>query len=234
MSIAWARLNAACAVAFIAALVTGPGVTPALALDSPVAGKIKTAPSATPRKPAKVTPGKILVPSPPTKPGSLNPAGWPAAPIGDAPASSSDGPSPATQSEKQKNPDLQNSASPTPDTQPEAGEQNFFQRMIRAHTRAIESEPSDSGRRELAEPQEDPRRPTQETSGSSDPEANKSQGFLGAIGTIWSGVVAPGKNNGSEGATSAPKPAPDTSDTGGLLGKIGGILPGLLRGSDKK
>ena len=238
MSIAWPRLCAACAFAIIVALVPGPGVTPARALDAPIAEKKPAAPSAASRKPAKVIPGKTLAPVPPTKPVLSHPAGWPAAPIGGAPANQRDAtvsPAPPDKIKSQQQQDLTPQPAETP---PEAEEQNFFQRMIRARTRAIESEPDDPGRRQLTEPPDGYRRPTQGSSPDSsqtvDTEAEKSSGIFGAIGALWNGRGLAGKTGGADGAPAAPKPAPDASDGAGLFDKIGGMLPGFLRGSDKK
>jgi len=235
MSIAGARLRAACASAVIAALVPGPGGTPARALDAPVT--VKNGPAPTPpttRKPAKVISGKPPVPPPPTKPGLPHPAGWPAAPIGDGPANHRDASLPPNATEKANNSKLQDTAPESVDAPPEAEEQNFFQRMIRARTRTIETEPNDPKRRDLAEPPDGYRRPTQDTDRAVETEASKSPGIFGTIGALWNGGGPTGKPAEEQGATSAPKPATDASETGGLLGKIGGMLPGFLRGSDKK
>ena len=243
MSNASARLCAACALAFIAAAAAGPGGGPARALSAPAApaaaGK-KSKPAGVgtvqaSRKPTKVETGEPLVPLPPTKPGLAHPAGWPAAPIGDdSPTTPRDAPSSATPPQEAGDQRLQNIASPSAETLPEAEEQNFFQRMIRARTRSLESEPNDPRRKELAEPPDGYRHQTQASPDAVDPEHNKSPGLFGAIGALWNGGGSPGKTEEARGAASAPKTGSDAGETGGLLGKIGGMLPALLRGSDKK
>ena len=218
---------------------TTPGKTISgkTSLDKTATGKTatgKTATSAASRKPAKAETGKVSVPSPPTKPGLAHPAGWPAAPVDGAPADRRDAAASPLPHARGKSEESQNSASPAAEAPAEAEEQNFFQRMIRARTRALEPEPNDPKRRDLAEPPDGYRHSTQDPSEARNEEANKSAGILGAIGSLWNGGGPTGKTNDSGGATSAPKPAPDASETGGLLGKISGMLPGFLRGSDKK
>lgn len=238
MSVAWPRLRAACAIAIIAATAPGVGVTTAHALDAPLVEKKPAAPSPAGRKPAKAMPGKTLAPSPPTKAVLSHPAGWPAAPIGGAPANQRDAtgsPAPTDNVKRQQEQDLTPQPAEAP---PEAEEQNFFQRMIRARTRAIESEPNDLGRRQLTEPPDGYRRPTQGSSPDAaqtvEAEAEKPSGIFGAIGKLWNGRGPAGKTGEAEGASTAPKPAPDASESTGLFGKIGDMLPGLLRNSDKK
>lgn len=240
MSNASERLCAACALAFIAAAAAGPGGKPAHALDAPsvAAKKSKTAGAGTTqasRKPAKGVTGEPLVPLPPAKPGLAHPAGWPAAPMGnDSPTTPHDAQSSATPPEQAGDQELQNIAPPPAEAPPEAEEQNFFQRMIRARTRTIESEPNDPRRKELAEPPDGYRRQTQGSPDAGDPETNKIPGLIGAIGALWNGGGSPGKTEEARGAASAPKTGSDASETGGLLGKIGGMLPAFLRDSVKK
>ncbi len=240
MFIASARLRAVCALVLIAAAATGPGGIPARALDaSPAAAKKSKAAGVgteqAGRKPTKALTGEALVPLPPTKPGLAHPAGWPAAPIGDAsPTTPRDAQSSATPPEQAEDQEPQNNASPSAEAPPEAEEQNFFQRMIRARTRTLESEPNDPRRKELAEPPDGYRRQTQASPDAVDHETSKPPGLLGAIGALWNGGGALGKTDGARGAASAPKNGTDASETGGLFGKIGGMLPSLLRGSDNK
>ncbi len=113
MSIAWARLRAACAFAVVAVTVLGPGGTTAFALDTPDA-KSKAAAAPVSQKPAtsapsKIAPGKAapgktgsgktqaapqsashpLPPSPPPqKPAASHPAGWPTNVTNDTPRES--------------------------------------------------------------------------------------------------------------------------------------------------
>lgn len=241
MSFAWARYGAACVLAIFAASVPGPGGQPACAPDASAAEKAGAAGVGTAqasRKPSKASPIKSAVPSPPPRPGLAHPAGWPAAPIGDGSTNHRGAPLTASPPEQPKSQELQNIVSPSPEAPPETEEQNFFQRMIRARTRAIESEPGDPRRKELAEPPDGYRRQTPskpDAPEAVDDETTKSPGIFGTIGAIWGNLIPPGKTDGAAaGAASGPKPGSDAGETGGLLGKIGGMMPGFLRGSDKK
>jgi hypothetical protein len=236
MSIARARLRAACVLAVFAAAVYDPDGTPARALDAPAEGTdtvVRVKAPAGSRKPAKVQAVKAAAHASPPKPGLPHPSGWPAAPIGDGPANRRNAPPSSRPPEQARAPEIDNHAPPGAETPPEVEEQNFFQRMIRARTRTIESEPDDPRRKELAEPPDGYRRQTPSEPDAVKRETNKSRGILGTLDALWSNVTQAGKTDES-GPPPAPKPEPDTSESGGLLGKIGGMLPGFLRGSDKR
>ncbi len=271
MSIAWARLRAACAFAVVAATVLGPGGTTAHALDAPAPdARSKTATSktaasktaATPvsQKPATSAPGKTapgktgsgktqaapqsashpLPPSPPPqKPAASHPAGWPTNVTSDTPRESHDTrpPPPAPALEKPKNPTAQNVADPAADAPPEAEEQYFFQRMIRARTRIMGTDPVDAKRQDRAEPADGARRPAPESTKAGD-DASKSSGFLSSISALWGGD-APARTAPAQPSDPAPAPtpvktAPAGSEANSLLSKIGTMMPGFLSGSDKK
>jgi len=225
MSIAWARLRAACAFAVVAATVLGPGGTTTYALDAPApdarskAAKSKTTATPVSQKPAtsapdktapgKIAPGKIapgktgsgttqaapqsashpLPPSPPPqKPAASHPAGWPTNVTNDTPREShyTRPPPPAPAPEKPKTPTAQNVADPAADAPPEAEEQYFFQRMIRARTRTMGTDPVDAKRQDRAETADGARRPAPESTKASD-DASKSSGFLSSISALWGG-----------------------------------------------
>jgi len=230
------RLYVAGVLAAIAVPVCDPGGSPARALDAPPTGIGKAvrigAPAAI-QKPPKAKPVKTPATAPPAKSGLPHPAGWPAAPIGDGPANRGDAPPSARQRERARAPESENNAPQASEAPPEVEEQNFFQRMIRARTRTIESEPDDPKRKELAEPPDGYRRQTQAEPDPVNKENNKSRGILGTLGALWGNVIQTGKTD-EAGPPPAPKPEPETSEGGGLLGKIGGMIPGFLRGSDKK
>lgn len=278
MSIAWARLRAACAFAVVAATVLGPGGTTAYALDAPApdarskAAKSKTTATPVSQKPAtsapdktapgKIAPGKIapgktgsgttqaapqsashpLPPSPPPpKPAASHPAGWPTNVTNDTPREShyTRPPPPAPAPEKPKTPTAQNVADPAADAPPEAEEQYFFQRMIRARTRTMGTDPVDAKRQDRAETADGARRPAPESTKAGD-DASKSSGFLSSISALWGGDApartAPAQPSAPDVAP-APTPAktaPAGSEASSLLSKIGTMMPGFLSGSDKK
>lgn len=278
MSIAWARLRAACAFAVVAATVLGPGGTTAYALDAPApdarskAAKSKTTATPVSQKPAtsapdktapgKIAPGKIapgktgsgttqaapqsashpLPPSPPPqKPAASHPAGWPTNVTNDTPREShyTRPPPPAPAPEKPKTPTAQNVADPAADAPPEAEEQYFFQRMIRARTRTMGTDPVDAKRQDRAETADGARRPAPESTKAGD-DASKSSGFLSSISALWGGDApartAPAQPSAPDVAP-APTPAKTTpagSEASSLLSKIGTMMPGFLSGSDKK
>lgn len=273
MSIAWARLRAACAFAVVAATVLGPGGTTAYALDAPApdarskAAKSKTTATPVSQKPAtsapdKTAPGKIapgktgsgttqaapqsashpLPPSPPPqKPAASHPAGWPTNVTNDTSREShyTRPPPPAPAPEKPKTPTAQNVADPAADAPPEAEEQYFFQRMIRARTRTMGTDPVDAKRQDRAETADGARRPAPESTKAGD-DASKSSGFLSSISALWGGDApartAPAQPSAPDVAP-APTPAKTTpagSEASSLLSKIGTMMPGFLSGSDKK
>lgn len=278
MSIAWARLRAACAFAVVAATVLGPGGTTAYALDAPApdarskAAKSKTTATPVSQKPAtsapdktapgKIAPGKIapgktgsgttqaapqsashpLPPSPPPqKPAASHPAGWPTNVTNDTSREShyTRPPPPAPAPEKPKTPTAQNVADPAADAPPEAEEQYFFQRMIRARTRTMGTDPVDAKRQDRAETADGARRPAPESTKAGD-DASKSSGFLSSISALWGGDApartAPAQPSAPDVAP-APTPAKTTpagSEASSLLSKIGTMMPGFLSGSDKK
>ena len=278
MSIAWARLRAACAFAVVAATVLGPGGTTAHALDAPApdatskAAASKTAATPASQKPAtsapdktapgkiasgKTTPGKTgsgkiqaapqsasrpLPPSPPPqKPAASHPAGWPTNVTNDTSREShyTRPPPPAPAPEKPKTPTAQNVADPAADAPPEAEEQYFFQRMIRARTRIMGTDPVDAKRQERAETADGARRPAPESTKAGD-DASKSSGFLSSISALWGGdapartaPVQPPAPDAAPAPTPA-KTAPAGSEANSLLSKIGTMMPGFLSGSDKK
>ena len=278
MSIAWARLRAACAFAVVAATVLGPGGTTAHALDAPApdarskATTSKTAATPASQKPAtsapdktapgkiasgKTTPGKTgsgkiqaapqsasrpLPPSPPPqKPAASHPAGWPTNVTNDTPREShyTRPPPPAPAPEKPKTPTAQNVADPAADAPPEAEEQYFFQRMIRARTRTMGTDPVDAKRQDRAETADGARRPAPESTKAGD-DASKSSGFLSSISALWGGDApartAPAQPSAPDVAP-APTPAKTTpagGEASSLLSKIGTMMPGFLSGSDKK
>ncbi len=278
MSIAWARLRAACAFAVVAATVLGPGGTTAYALDAPApdarskAAKSKTTATPVSQKPAtsapdktapgKIAPGKIapgktgsgttqaapqsashpLPPSPPPqKPAASHPAGWPTNVTNDTSREShyTRPPPPAPAPEKPKTPTAQNVADPAADAPPEAEEQYFFQRMIRARTRTMGTDPVDAKRQDRAETADGARRPAPESTKAGD-DASKSSGLLSSISALWGGDApartAPAQPSAPDVAP-APTPAKTTpagSEASSLLSKIGTMMPGFLSGSDKK
>jgi hypothetical protein len=274
MSIAWARLRAACAFAVVAATVLGPGGTTAHALDAPAPdAKSKAAASnagATPvsQKPAtsapsKIAPGKAapgktvsgktqaipqsasrpLPPSPPPpKPTASHPAGWPTNSTSDTSRESHYNrppPPSAPAPEKPKTPTAQNAADTAADAPPEVEEQYFFQRMIRARTRIMGTDPVDAKRQDRAETADDVRRPASESTKTGD-DASKSSGFLSSISALWGGdapartaPVQPTAPDAAPAPTPA-KTAPAGSEANSLLTKIGTMMPGFLGGSDKK
>ena len=278
MSIAWARLRAACAFAVVAATVLGPGGTTAYALDAPApdarskAAKSKTTATPVSQKPAtsapdktapgKIAPGKIapgktgsgttqaapqsashpLPPSPPPqKPAASHPAGWPTNVTNDTSREShyTRPPPTAPAPEKPKTPTAQNVADPAADAPPEAEEQYFFQRMIRARTRTMGTDPVDAKRQDRAETADGARRPAPESTKAGD-DASKSSGFLSSISALWGGDApartAPAQPSAPDVAP-APTPAKTTpagSEASSLLSKIGTMMPGFLSGSDKK
>ena len=276
MSIAWARLRAACAFAVVAATVLGPGGTTAYALDAPApdarskAAKSKTTATPVSQKPAtsapdktapgKIAPGKIapgktgsgttqaapqsashpLPPSPPPqKPAASHPAGWPTNVTNDTPREShyTRPPPPAPAPEKPKTPTAQNVADPAADAPPEAEEQYFFQRMIRARTRTMGTDPVDAKRQDRAETADGARRPAPESTKAGD-DASKSSGLLSSISALWGGD-APARTAPAQPSDPAPAPtpaktAPAGSEANSLLSKIGTMMPGFLSGSDKK
>ena len=279
MSIAWARLRAACAFAVVAATVLGPGGTTAHALDAPApdarskATTSKTAATPASQKPAtsapdktapgkiasgKTTPGKTgsgkiqaapqsasrpLPPSPPPqKPAASHPAGWPTNSTSDTSRESHYNrppPPSAPAPEKPKTPTAQNVADPAADAPPEAEEQYFFQRMIRARTRIMGTDPVDAKRQERAETADGARRPAPESTKAGD-DASKSSGFLSSISALWGGdapartaPVQPPAPDAAPAPTPA-KTAPAGSEANSLLSKIGTMMPGFLSGSDKK
>ena len=237
MSAGWTRTRAACVYAIIAAAGQGSGGTPACALDAPAdqkTGAVGARTAQINRKSAKPLPVKASVPAPPAKPGLPHPAGWPAAPIGGDSATHRNVPSSAGTSAEPKQNEIQRIEASSPEAPPEVEEQNFFQRMIRARTRAIETEPDDPKRRELVDPPDGYRRQTPTTPQAADKGTNKSQGLLGILGALWGNGTPPGKTDEAAGAPPAAKPGSDVNETGGLLGKIGGMIPGFLQGSDKK
>ena len=279
MSIAWARLRAACAFAVVAATVLGPGGTTAYALDAPApdarskAAKSKTTATPVSQKPAtsapdktapgKIAPGKIAPgktgsgttqaapqsashplppsPPPPPKPAASHPAGWPTNVTNDTSREShyTRPPPPAPAPEKPKTPTAQNVADPAADAPPEAEEQYFFQRMIRARTRTMGTDPVDAKRQDRAETADGARRPAPESTKAGD-DASKSSGLLSSISALWGGDApartAPAQPSAPDVAP-APTPAKTTpagSEASSLLSKIGTMMPGFLSGSDKK
>jgi hypothetical protein len=273
MSIAWARLRAACAFAVVAATVLGPGGTTAHALDAPApdarskaatskAAASKTAATPASQKPATSAPGKTalgktgsgktqaapqsashpLPPSPPPqKPAASHPAGWPTNVTNDTPREShyTRPPPPPPAPEKPKTPTAQNVADPAADAPPEAEEQYFFQRMIRARTRTMGTDPVDAKRQDRAETADGARRPAPESTKAGD-DASKSSGFLSSISALW-GSDAPARTAPAQPSAPdvapAPTPAktaPAGSEASSLLSKIGTMMPGFLSGSDKK
>lgn len=265
MSVARARLRAACAFAVVAATVLGPGGTTAHALDAP-APEAKSKAAATPvsQKPAtsapgktapvKIAPGKTgsgktqaapqsashpLPPSPPPpKPAASHPAGWPTNATSDTPRESHyTRPPPAPEPEKPKAPPAQNAADPAADAPPEAEEQYFFQRMIRARTRIMGTDSGDAKRQDRADSADGARRPAAEATKVGD-EAPKSSGFLGSISALWGGDApartAPAQTAAPDVAPSPQKPASAGGETNSLLSKIGSMLPGFPGASDKK
>lgn len=258
MSIAWAPWRAVCASAVVVVTAIGPGGTTARALDAPAPAvksssakpviakpplaktTVVAAPAgdkAAKSRPVNQQPSLQSSPQPP-KPAAAHPAGWPTNATSDAPRESRySHPPPAPEPEKPKAPPAQNAAEPAADAPPEAEEQYFFQRMIRARTRIMGTDPGDAKRQDRADSAEGARRPAPEPTKAGD-EAPKSSGLLGSISALWGGD-APARTAAAQTATpdvapSPQKPSSAGGETNSLLSKIGSMLPGFPGASDKK